>query len=87
MTPKREATLEDFNQFRTALDEFGRGIMSGCEKILDAVPNTVHTVCDLLIAVSQRNGKEWRVDIMQKLVSQVNCFANSILNSELLIFD
>ncbi|GFT18781.1 e3 ubiquitin-protein ligase HUWE1 [Nephila pilipes] len=42
------------------LDRFTEKIVEGCLKLADALPETVYRCCDLLIAVSARNGEGWR---------------------------
>lgn len=53
------------------LDSFTETIMDQCLKILDTVPETVYRVCELLVAVGQRNGSAWMKETLTGIVAQV----------------
>ncbi|KAL1452366.1 hypothetical protein MTO96_006283 [Rhipicephalus appendiculatus] len=42
------------------MDRFTENMLPGCLRLLDALPETVYRVCDLLGAVVARNGVVWR---------------------------
>lgn len=46
--------------------------------LLDNVPESVYRVCDLLVAVMQRNGVKWQEDTLAAVFQEVN-FAKDIL--------
>ena len=53
------------------LDTFTETIMDQCLKILDTVPESVYRVCELLVAVGQRNGSAWMKETLTGIVTQV----------------
>ena len=53
------------------LDQFTETMMPGCMRLLDALPESVYRICDLLVVVSHRNGNKWREDILTSLVAEI----------------
>ena len=62
------------------MDSLTNSLLSGCLKLLDTLPQTVHRVCDILLAVSQRNGEEWTKKILQELIDQIFECVNKLLD-------
>ncbi|KAI1287400.1 E3 ubiquitin-protein ligase HUWE1 [Halotydeus destructor] len=53
------------------IEAFSKKILPGCLQLLDTLPETVYRVCDLLIAVSQRNGQEWTESMLCELIQEI----------------
>lgn len=60
------------------LDLFTETIMDQCLKILDTVPETVYKVCEVLVAVGQRNGSAWMKETLTGIVTQIEAGIESI---------
>lgn len=43
-------------------------------KLLDAIPESVYRVCELISVVTARNGKKWREDALTTLTKEVQCY-------------
>ncbi|KAK6177350.1 hypothetical protein SNE40_015469 [Patella caerulea] len=56
---------------KSVLDTFTDSILPGCMSLLDTLPETVYRVCDLLVVVTQRNGDQWRNNMLKSLVKEV----------------
>lgn len=63
---------EDEPMSKQMMDEFTKDILPGCLRLLDTLPETVYRVCDLLIAVAQRNGDEWMRSILKQLIEEIS---------------
>lgn len=61
------------------MDSLTNSLLSGCLKLLDTLPQTVHRVCDILLAVSQRNGESWTKKMLQELIDQIFECVNKLL--------
>lgn len=61
------------------MDSLTNSLLSGCLKLLDTLPQTVHRVCDILLAVSQRNGEEWTKKMLQQLISEIFSCVNKLI--------
>lgn len=48
-------TIQDMEDFSNTIINHTDFIVEGCLSLLDTVPSTVHTVCDLLLAVAKDN--------------------------------
>ena len=57
---------------KSIIDEFTNQALSGCLSLLDTLPDTVFRACDLLLAVFNRNGKEFKEEILKTLIQEVN---------------
>lgn len=64
-------TLQDLQEFSNVIGECMKDIFYGSLDLLDAVPSTVHTVCDLLLAMAKRNGETWRNESLRELTEQI----------------
>ena len=73
-----DITVAVLDQFSETIDTFTNEILEGCLQLLDVVPSTVHTVCDLLIGVCQRNGTTWKEDTLCAIVDQIQEYASRI---------
>lgn len=56
---------------KTVLDQFTADMLQGCLEVLTGMPGTVFKACDVLSAVAQRNGKEWKERTMMHILKQV----------------
>ncbi|RWS15637.1 E3 ubiquitin-protein ligase HUWE1-like protein, partial [Dinothrombium tinctorium] len=53
----------------------------GCLRLLDTLPDTVYRVCDLLLAVCQRNGEKWSENIIKQLLNEISENVQKLLES------
>ena len=84
---------EDFIPLsKDVIDDFTNEALSGCLNLLDTLPDTVYRVCDLLLAVFNRNGPQFKETVLRHLIQEVHdsvaalldvCVANSNHNSNL----
>ena len=56
---------------KSELDQFTSGMLHGCLEVLTEMPSTVFKACDVLSAVAQRNGEEWKEQTMIHILQQV----------------
>ena len=63
---------EDDNLTPADLDDLTETLVSGCMNMLDAMPNTVFKICQLLVIVSNRNGNQWRENMFKQLFLEVS---------------
>ena len=70
---EEDATLPEEEPLSAAvLDQFCERVVSGCMCLLDALPESVYRVCDLLAVVATRNGSTWRDDhLLTALVAEI----------------
>ncbi|XP_049513921.1 E3 ubiquitin-protein ligase HUWE1-like [Dermacentor silvarum] len=61
------------------MDRFTENMLPGCLRLLDALPETVYRVCDLLGAVVARNGVVWRDQMLASLLQEVRTTVTSLL--------
>ncbi|KAK8782859.1 hypothetical protein V5799_015800 [Amblyomma americanum] len=61
------------------MDCFTENMLPGCLRLLDALPETVYRVCDLLGAVVARNGVSWRDTMLASLLQEVRNTVMSLL--------
>ena len=59
---------------KSELDQFTSGMLHGCLEVLTEMPSTVFKACDVLSAVAQRNGEEWKEKTMIHILQQVRVF-------------
>lgn len=76
---KDEAESEDLlpeDEFvplsKEVIDEFTNKALSGCLSLLDTLPDTVYRVCDLLLAVFNRNGPQFKETVLKHLIQEVH---------------
>ena len=74
-----DITINDLEQFKNIINQYTNEMLDKSLQLLDKVPSTVHTVCDLLIAVSLRNGPKWRNCTLQEIVNQIQFSINRII--------
>ena len=55
----------------TDLDEMTDQLIPRCMVMLDALPNTVFKICQLIVVAAKRNGDEWRGEMFKQLFLQV----------------
>ena len=64
---------------KTVINEFTDNALCGCLSLLDTLPDTVYRVCDLLLAVFNRNGIEFKEKLLRGLVEEVRKAVHSLL--------
>ena len=57
---------------KEVIDTFTMSALSVCLNLVDTLPDTVYRVCDLLIAITKRNGDYWRDEMLDSLVADVS---------------
>lgn len=65
----------------SVMDAFTEHMLPGCLRLLDALPETVYRVCDLLGAVVARNGTAWRDRMLAALLQEVRSTAAALLEA------
>ncbi|XP_076800643.1 E3 ubiquitin-protein ligase HUWE1-like isoform X1 [Clavelina lepadiformis] len=53
------------------IDAFAASIFEGSLQLVIQMPDTVYRVCDVIVVLMKRAGKEWSDDVLQKLVLQI----------------
>ena len=56
---------------KSQLDEFTSTVLDGCLDQLDAQPQLVYKVCELLTTCVARNGESWRENMLKTLIAQI----------------
>ena len=70
---EEELPDEEYEALTTeVIDEFASNALTGCLGLLDALPDTVYRVCDLLLAVFNRNGTNFKETILKSLIKEVH---------------
>ncbi|XP_015767939.1 PREDICTED: E3 ubiquitin-protein ligase HUWE1-like [Acropora digitifera] len=64
---------------KSELDQFTSSMLHGCLEVLTEMPSTVFKACDVLSAVAQRNGEEWKEKTMIHILQQVTNDIQSVL--------
>ena len=64
---------------KTVINDFTDSALSGCLSLLDTLPDTVYRVCDLLLAVFNRNGIEFKEKLLRGLIEEVRKAVHSLL--------
>ena len=63
------------------IDTFTDTALSGCLTLLDTLPETVYRVTDLLIAVFNRNGKDFKEKLLAELMEEVKRSVEKLIES------
>lgn len=58
------------------IDEFTQTALIECLALQDIMPDTVYRICDLLVTITKRNGKEWRDSMLKQLITQIADYIN-----------
>ena len=66
---------------KESIDRFTDNILSGCLRLLDTLPDTVYRICDLLLAVAQRNGEKWCQQMIVQLLEEININITKLIES------
>ena len=61
-------------------EEGGHTALRGCLTVLDTQPKTVNRVTDLLIAIFNRNGKEFKEKVLSELMGDVKKSVEDLLS-------
>lgn len=56
---------------KEVLDKFTEELLPGCLKMLVDMPDTVHTIYDLIVAVANRNGEKWKQHVLETICHEV----------------
>ncbi len=63
---------EDFQPLDSAtIDTFTDNALDGCLNLLDTLPDSVYRVCDLMLAIFKRNGKAYKIKVIELLMNEV----------------
>ncbi|XP_076304373.1 LOW QUALITY PROTEIN: HECT, UBA and WWE domain containing E3 ubiquitin protein ligase 1 [Tachypleus tridentatus] len=63
------------------IDDFTDRMLPGCLRLLDTLPDTVYRVCDLLVAVVNRNGESWRDRMLEQLIQEIEDNVSKLLSA------
>jgi len=61
------------------IDTFTDSALTGCLTLLDTLPETVYRVTDLLMAIFNRNGKEFKEKLLTQLMAEVKKSVEELL--------
>ena len=64
---------------KAVINDFTDSALSGCLSLLDTLPDTVYRVCDLLLAVFNRNGLQFKEKLLRGLIEEVRKAVHSLL--------
>ena len=56
----------------SVIDNFAANMLPGCVSLVSDVPETVYKACDLIVAISARNGHEWRDRVLGDILNTVS---------------
>ncbi|CAH1153351.1 unnamed protein product [Phaedon cochleariae] len=70
-TASAPAPEEADQSFETLINEFTNHALDVCLKLLDVIPETVHKVCDLLVTIMKRNGRSYRDNLLDTLLTKI----------------
>ena len=73
--PKEESQDESLDS--ALIDNFAANMLPGCVNLVSDVPETVYKACDLIVAISARNGSEWRDRVLGEILNTVSHVLNS----------
>ena len=75
---------EEYEALSTkVIDDFAANALTGCLSLLDSLPDTVYRVCDLLLAVFNRNGSDFKETILKSLIGEVHQAVQRLSNQDL----
>ncbi|RZB39554.1 DUF913, HECT, DUF908 and/or WWE domain containing protein [Asbolus verrucosus] len=60
------------------IDEFTNHALEACLKLLDATPESVHKICELLVTIMKRNGRTFRDNLLDTLVKEIYDSAETV---------
>ncbi|XP_063928722.1 E3 ubiquitin-protein ligase HUWE1 isoform X2 [Zophobas morio] len=60
------------------IDDFTNHALEACLKLLDATPESVHKICELLVTIMKRNGRTFRDNLLDTLVKEIYDSAESV---------
>ena len=52
-----EDVMFDIQSFSNEINSFTENILQGCLNLMDEIPTTAHGICDLIMAITRRNGQ------------------------------
>jgi len=65
---------------KQVIDTFTETALTGCLTLLDTLPETVYKVTDLLMAIFNRNGKEFKEKLLTQLMGEVKKSVEELLS-------
>nr|CAI5859676.1 unnamed protein product [Callosobruchus analis] len=69
--------LDTEESYENMIEEFTEHALDVCLKLLEVIPETVHKVCELLVTIMKRNGREYRNNLLDTLISKIQeCVAD-----------
>ncbi|XP_031335949.1 E3 ubiquitin-protein ligase HUWE1-like isoform X2 [Photinus pyralis] len=83
--PSVERKKEDIEEDTSPLSEdlinnFTKDALEICLQLIEAIPETVHKVCELLGTIMKRNGPTFRDDLLDKLLSTIRSSSMQIFH-------
>lgn len=79
--PESEPLKNEAQLSKAEINLFISNILTGTLKLLDNHPDMVYKCCELLIAVSKRNGDEWFEEMIAKLIEDLKQNISNLLIS------
>lgn len=64
---EQEETLDS-----SVIDNFAANMLPGCLAVVSEIPEAVYKACDLIVAISGRNGKDWRDRVIGEILSKIH---------------
>ena len=55
----------------SVIDSFASNMLPGCLSVVSEIPDAVYKACDLIVAISGRNGKPWRDKVLGEILQKV----------------
>lgn len=69
---KKEDTLEDVVPLsETLINNFTYGALPVCLELIEVIPESVFKVCDLLVTIMKRNGKNFRDILLRQFLTEI----------------
>lgn len=72
----QKAPEEPVKETSKTIDDFTQTALVECLALQDIMPDTVYRICDLLVTITKRNGKEWRDSMLKQLITQISDYIN-----------
>lgn len=80
---KKEDSSEDVSPLSEKLiNNFTRDALQVCLEIIEVLPECVFKICDLLVAIMKRNGRNFRDNLLKQFLTQIMNSSNSLLSKD-----
>lgn len=80
---KKEESEDDTPLSEEALDDFCKGALQVCLDLIEVIPESVFRVCDLLVTIMKRNGRDFRDELLDLLLLEVYKISSNLLEEYL----